>query len=399
MLEPFVSAVPVLKKLEEAGFEAYFVGGAVRDFLLKNPINDVDIATSATPNEVKKTFPKTVDIGIDHGTILVLFQNKSYEITTFRTESEYQDFRRPKGVSFVRSLNEDLQRRDFTMNAIAMDRFGKLIDPFNGQFAIQERMIRTVGQATERFQEDALRMMRAVRFVSQLGFELERETVKALDHLVPLLAQIAIERKRAEFEKLLKGKNRKQALNLLIETGLFSYLPGLSNHKEHLEELQNYDFDTLSKDEMWTLLIFCLNLEEKSIEGFLRNWRLPLKEIRNIQRILLFLFKRLKQEWTVYDLYLAGSDTIKSVETLFQVLKGNKEFESIFRWVNLYKQLPIKERSDMKVTGNDLLAWFDSKGGPWLHELLTKIEQAILEGKAVNDNNKIKEWLMECNQK
>lgn len=399
MLEPFLTAVPVLEKLEEAGFEAYFVGGAVRDFLLNKPISDVDIATSATPDEVKKLFPQTVDIGIEHGTVLVLYRKESYEITTFRTESEYQDFRRPKEVSFVRSLYEDLQRRDFTMNAIAMDRNGKLIDPFNGQSAIQERMIQTVGQATERFKEDALRMMRAVRFVSQLGFELESETVHALAHLVPLLDNIAIERKRAEFEKLLKGKNRKQALNLLIETGLYSYLPGLKNRKEPLEELQIFEFEALNKVEMWVLLTYSLTLKEKAIEIFLRNWRLPVKEIRNIQLIFFFLLKRLEQEWTSYDLYLAGRDTIKSVEKLLQVIKGAKDNESILNWINLYGTLPIKERSEIKVTGNDLMDWFDRKGGPWLKEMLVKMEKSILEGKVVNDKRKIKEWLMECNQK
>ncbi|MFL6560850.1 MAG: CCA tRNA nucleotidyltransferase, partial [Bacillus sp. (in: firmicutes)] len=127
MIDPFLAASPVLKKLEDAGFEAYFVGGSVRDFLLKREINDVDIATSATPDEVKRIFPKTVDIGIEHGTVLVLVNNGGYEITTFRTESDYRDYRRPKEVTFIRNLKEDLQRRDFTMNAIAMDRNRKLI--------------------------------------------------------------------------------------------------------------------------------------------------------------------------------------------------------------------------------------------------------------------------------
>ncbi|MDF2859422.1 MAG: tRNA nucleotidyltransferase, partial [Neobacillus sp.] len=126
MKEPFLAAVPVLQKLEDAGFEAYFVGGSVRDLLLDKGIHDVDIATAATPEEVKRVFSKTVDVGIEHGTVLVLFQNESYEITTFRTEAEYQDYRRPKEVTFIRNLTEDLQRRDFTMNAIAMDKKGQL---------------------------------------------------------------------------------------------------------------------------------------------------------------------------------------------------------------------------------------------------------------------------------
>jgi tRNA nucleotidyltransferase (CCA-adding enzyme) len=399
MIEPFLSAIPVLKRLEDAGFEAYFVGGSVRDFLLKREITDVDIATSATPSEVKRIFPKTVDIGIEHGTVLVLTNHGSYEITTFRTESDYQDYRRPKEVSFIRSLNDDLQRRDFTMNAIAMDRFGKLIDPFKGQIAIQEKIIKTVGSASERFQEDALRMMRAVRFVSQLSFQIENGTKKALAKHVQLLDNIAIERKRAEFEKLFLGKNQKNALKTLLETNIYSFLPGLSQQKMPLEALLLYNCDGLGKQEMWSLLIFCLDLKEKAIEVFLRDWRLPLKEIREIQHILLFLKKRIDQEWSAYNLFLAGRNIIISAERLYLVIKGLKETESLEHWLHLYELLPIKGRSEMNVTGSDLMIWCDQRGGPWLKETLLRIEQAIVDGKVVNDKQGIKEWLRKCNQK
>jgi tRNA nucleotidyltransferase (CCA-adding enzyme) len=398
MIEPFLSALPVLRKLEEAGFDAYFVGGSVRDYLLSKPIHDVDIATSATPEEVKKVFQNTVDIGIEHGTVLVLFNMGSYEVTTFRTESEYQDYRRPKEVSFIRSLHEDLQRRDFTMNAIAMDQFGKLIDPFDGRRAIKEKIIQTVGQANDRFHEDALRMMRAVRFVSQLSFKIESETIHALGNLVHLLDKIAIERKHAEFEKLLIGKNYKRAIKIILETNLFSFLPGLKNEGKHLEKLLNFEAENLNINEMWSLLIFCMDLQGKSVEAFLRNWRLPVKDIRNIQFILNFLSIRFEKEWDPYHLYLAGQEVIMSVEKLFLVIKGVTGNESIDNWINLYKKLPIKQRSEMKVTGSELMDWFDQKGGPWLSEKLTLIEQAIVEGKVTNEKQCIKGWLMECNQ-
>jgi tRNA nucleotidyltransferase (CCA-adding enzyme) len=176
----FLKSVPILELIEEAGYEAYFVGGSVRDYILGRPINDVDIASSATPQEIKRIFPNTADIGIDHGTVLVITDTGTYEITTFRTESGYSDFRRPDAVKFVRSLTEDLQRRDFTMNAIAMDKTGKIIDPFNGKRDLAQKRIITVGNPHERFHEDALRMMRALRFVSQLDFELDQETFDSL---------------------------------------------------------------------------------------------------------------------------------------------------------------------------------------------------------------------------
>ena len=397
MKEPFLAAVPVLTKLESAGYEAYFVGGAVRDFLLKKEINDIDIATSATPEEVKQIFSKTVDVGIEHGTVLVLYQNQSYEITTFRTEAEYEDYRRPKAVSFIRSLKEDLQRRDFTMNAIAMDKDGNLIDPFHGELSIKNQVIQTVGKATDRFQEDALRMMRAVRFVSQLSFRIEEETLNALEDLVHLLGKIAIERKQTEFDKLLFGDNRKQAIQLILQTKIYSYLPGLSNQEDSLKLMLEYKFDRLTTREMWALLVYCLKLKNKEIEEFLRGWRMPLKEIREIQLIMHYLNKRLEVNWSSYDLYEATQEIFLSAEVLYLVINGFESNDSIQHYIQIYEGLPIKERSEMDVTGNDLMEWFNKSGGPWVKELLLKVEQAILAGSLVNNKKNIKEWLTECN--
>lgn len=399
MNEPFLSANPILEKLELEGYEAYFVGGSVRDFLLNKPISDVDIATSATPCEVKKVFPKTIDIGIEHGTVLVLFRNESYEITTFRAEAEYEDFRRPKEVSFIRNLTDDLARRDFTMNAIAMDRQGNLIDPFDGQKAIREEKIQTVGCAEERFQEDALRMMRAVRFMSQLSFKIEAETKKALVKLVHLLDNIAIERKKAEFDKLLVGPSRNNAFELIIETNLYLYLPGLSNQRDRLEKLYSFDNKELNKQEMWALIAHCLDLSGKSLENFLRSWRLSLKEIREILHMVHYMNIRLKQEWSAYSLFLANRETVLSVEKLYLVIHGLIDRESIRHWQTIYSHLPIKGREEINVTGNDLMSWFNREGGPWMKEAIDRIEQAIVEGKVANEKNKIKEWLLECNPK
>lgn len=399
MNEPFLSAVPIIKQLENSGFQAYFVGGSVRDYLLNRSISDVDIATSATPSEVKEIFPRTVDIGIEHGTVLVLFQNKSYEITTFRSEGEYQDYRRPKEVSFIRNLNDDLKRRDFTMNAIAMDLNGKIIDPYNGFSAIQNKVIETVGSANERFQEDALRIMRAVRFVSQLSFAIEEETLQAIAKLVPLLKNIAVERIRAEFEKLLVGENANTAIRILLDTHLYVYLPGLKDHRNPLERFSSIPFKGLNKIEMWSLLLFTLKLREKSIEVFLREWKLPVKEIKEIQQILSYLEKRMEQEWTIYDLYSAGSSALGSTEKLYGVLKGLTEKDSLLKWLRIYDELPIKGRNDINVTGRDIMDWFQTEGGPWLRDTLLKVECAILAGDIQNDKEKIKEWLIRCSQK
>ena len=187
MPSEFQEALPVLEKIKEAGFEAYFVGGSVRDALLNRPIHDVDIASSAYPEEIKKIFPRTVDVGIEHGTVLVLEGQGEYEITTFRTEDVYVDYRRPSQVSFVRSLEEDLKRRDFTINALALDQKGEIVDLFNGLADMKNCTLRAVGVAAERFNEDALRIMRGFRFQAGLDFDLEELTFQAMADCAPLL--------------------------------------------------------------------------------------------------------------------------------------------------------------------------------------------------------------------
>jgi tRNA nucleotidyltransferase (CCA-adding enzyme) len=399
MIEPFLSAVPVLAKLENAGYEAYFVGGSVRDYLLNKPIHDIDIATSATPSEMKQIFSKTIDLGIEHGTILVLYKNHSYEITTFRTESEYIDYRRPKEVSFIRSLKKDLERRDFTINAMAMDKQGKIFDLFDGQKSLQVREIKTVGNADERFREDALRIMRAVRFVSQLDFTIEKHTLNAIMGLAFLLENIAVERKRTEFEKLLTGLNRKKAMEVIIKTGLFKFLPGLKNRKEALQKCLEFNFKDLSLNEMWTLLMYCLELKDKAAENFLREWRLPVKQIRELQSNLKFLYLRLQKEWTIQSLYSADIETVKSVEQLYLAINKTNDREAICLLESAYMNLPIKKRTDLDVNGSDLMEWFNKQGGSWINEYFFMIEQAVLEGKVENMKLNIKEWLLKCNQR
>ena len=213
----FTKALPVLKEIISAGYEAYFVGGSVRDLLLDRNIHDVDIATSAYPEEIKRIFPHTIDTGIQHGTVTVRYDHESYEVTTFRTESGYQDFRRPDHVSFVQNLSEDLKRRDFTINALAMDIEGNIIDHFNGLDDLKNKVIRAVGVAENRFHEDALRMMRAVRFMGQLKFSLEDKTKQAIKDNHELLSKIAVERVREEFVKMGTSSGSQEAFEVFLE--------------------------------------------------------------------------------------------------------------------------------------------------------------------------------------
>ena len=193
----------IINTLEEAGFEAYAVGGCVRDALLGRTPNDWDITTSAKPEQVKALFRRTVDTGIAHGTVTVLLDKDGFEVTTYRVDGEYEDGRHPKEVTFTASLEEDLKRRDFTINAMAYNPKKGLVDLFEGQKDLKNKVIRCVGDPLERFTEDALRIMRAVRFSAQLGFELEEETKKALSVLAPNLKHVSAERIQVELVKLL----------------------------------------------------------------------------------------------------------------------------------------------------------------------------------------------------
>ncbi|MDF2821495.1 MAG: hypothetical protein K0R15_1936 [Clostridiales bacterium] len=197
----------IIKKLTESGYEAFAVGGCVRDTLLNVLPKDWDITTSAEPFEIKKIFRKTIDTGIKHGTVTVMLQGEGFEITTYRIDGEYQNNRKPKNVEFTSSLIEDLKRRDFTINAMAYNATIGLVDEFNGIKDLEDRVIRCVGNPNDRFEEDALRMLRALRFSAQLGFDIEENTKAAIKNNAELLRNISAERVQVELTKLITSNN------------------------------------------------------------------------------------------------------------------------------------------------------------------------------------------------
>ncbi len=209
----------IIGRLAGAGHEAYAVGGCVRDSILGREPGDWDITTSATPEEVKGLFPRTVDTGIRHGTVTVLCGREGFEVTTYRIDGEYEDMRHPGDVTFTRSLLEDLRRRDFTINAMAYSEAGGLVDEFDGMGDLEKGIVRCVGDPAERFSEDALRMMRAVRFGAQLGFSIESGTRDAICRLSGNLSRISAERIRDELVKLLVSGHPDE-MRTVYETGM-----------------------------------------------------------------------------------------------------------------------------------------------------------------------------------
>ena len=276
----------IIRTLDEAGYEAYAVGGCVRDSLLKVTPKDWDVTTSATPGQVKELFPRTVDTGIQHGTVTVLMGKEGFEVTTYRVDGEYEDGRHPKQVQFTASLTEDLKRRDFTINAMAYHPEEGLVDIFEGQQDLTAGRIRCVGIATERFSEDALRMLRAVRFSAQLGFAIEEDTRKAMKLLAANLKKVSVERIYAELSKLLCSPHPEN-IRFAYETGLLEQcLPELCGNfaKEALRE-QTMERLKISPADLWIrLAILFENLldepEEARVVRILRRLKTDLYTIK-----------------------------------------------------------------------------------------------------------------------
>ena len=236
---------------EKNGFKAYLVGGAVRDMFMNKEASDWDVATDATPEQVISAFKKVIPTGIAHGTVTVHFMGEEIEVTTFRIEQGYSDGRHPDKVSYASDIEEDLSRRDFTMNAIAVSlKDGSIVDPFNGKADIKNKVIRSVGNPLERFNEDGLRPIRAIRFASQLGFEIETDTLQAISNekVLQKTSTISIERFRDELVKLLKSPKPSVGLKLLESTNIMKlFLPELLEGRNCIQnDVRGYHvFDVL----------------------------------------------------------------------------------------------------------------------------------------------------------
>lgn len=269
----------VLVTLQSRGHLAYLVGGCVRDMLMGRQPNDWDICTSALPEEVMAVFPRSRPTGLKHGTVTVYINSRSLEITTFRSEGSYTDHRRPDAVSFVGDLNTDLSRRDFTMNAMALPADGLLADPFGGREDIEKKLVRCVGEPERRFEEDALRMLRALRFAARLGFDIEDNTLTAIAKKAHLARSLAAERVRDELEKMLLSP-KPEMLHELIRLGLLDgYISHRNVERSAFEALRHVHKKAL---ERWCLLSMIL-LDAGcigSVEDFLTALRLDGRTVR-----------------------------------------------------------------------------------------------------------------------
>ena len=379
----FLEALPVMQQLVDAGYEAYFVGGSVRDMLLHKPISDVDIATSATPQEVKEIFPHTVDVGIEHGTVMVIYHKEGYEVTTFRTEEGYEDFRHPDKVTFVRSLEEDLKRRDFTINALAIGIDDQLIDFFDGIGDLERQCIRCVGDAKERFNEDALRMFRAVRFVGQLGFQVEEETKNAISLLKMNLSKVAVERMKVEFEKMIQSGHRKEAMQLFVETGLYQACPLFDGKEGILLKIAQFPLKEMSVLQAWILFVDELNLSDKEVTHLLKSWKSSNEQIRDVLVGYRTYRARKEEEWNFFLAYDCSYEVACEAEQLLIVQDKSSSMEALEA---TYHSLPIRSMNDIHLNGHDIIRILKlDKKGPIIGQVLKTVEKMILEQSIQND--------------
>lgn len=389
----------VLKQLNEAGYAAYFVGGMVRDTLLDRDVYDADITTDATPDQVLNLFDDTYATGLQHGTVTVLMDNEHVEVTTFRLDGDYLDNRRPEGVEFTRSLSEDLARRDFTINAIAQQIDGTIVDPFGGQVDLDHKIIRTVGKPIKRFEEDALRILRGIRFVAKLGFDIEEKTLEAMKACRHLLGNLSPERIRKEFEGIIEGEYKARAFEMMLHCELFANIPYFSGFGA-------YPVATLAKmDDFKLMLLFAADGLIDATE-FLEKYPLTKDEkklIKNIKAINStdHTHKNLNNsEIAMLLQYHFGIETVQMKEKFAYIAdtlvanNDNLPYKNNAFVFTVY-HLPIIDRREIAIQPTEVIKASGKEPGPWLGKLFTEIEEAVVLGKIKNTRNELVTFLKE----
>ena len=372
--DKFKGAIDILKIFNRNGYEAYFVGGCVRDYLLGEEFSDIDITTNALPEEVKKIFRKSIDTGIQHGTVTILVNGEGYEVTTFRTEDEYTNHRAPEKVEFVSNLREDLDRRDFTINAMALDSNGKLYDYHKGESDLTCKVIKTVNNPNDRFYEDALRMLRAFRFSSKLGFEIEKDTLEAIKKNAELIKFVSIERIVNEFKKLLSGKGNLRSLELLLDSKLNTYIPFL----EEIETIKDF-----SKYSFCQSLYILSKINDISFD-ILKELKLSNKEVKLIKefdKINMDFVRKIPLELILYKYNF--EDVVFVAEYFSYNNRNNIE----------NCKLIINSFDEVDITSQEIISTIGEKPGPWIKSVVSELEHEILLNRLDNNRKDILDFL------
>ena len=407
-------ATEVCRILSQAGYQAYIVGGCVRDLLLNVKPKDWDICTDASPDEVMRIFPKTYPTGLQHGTVTVSMGDSKelhYEVTTFRTEGEYSDGRRPDSVQFVKNVEEDLLRRDFTINAIAYDPINdKLVDPFNGQQDLEFKVLRAVGHAVERFTEDGLRIMRAARFAARLNYTIEHTTLTGMAVCSYMLESISKERIKDELCKILQTANPEVGLRILHNVDALEFVIPYLQKTEH-EMLM--DFKAINKcggsyETKMAILMFDQG-SISSIESTLKIMTFSNDEIKRVLFVLntLHVFERIYDEH-----YLDGSLPAWKMRKGLAFIKNNSPYgysEGLNEFIKFIEAIKLGGmlgdisqsqnelvwgRNELKISGKDLME-LGVKQGPEFKRLLDLAYEEILMFPENNTNEYLRKFVQD----
>lgn len=357
------TALKLIKTIEEHGYTAYIVGGFVRDQLLGITSHDIDICTSARPSDIRNIFPHSCLPNEAYGSVTVIIKNIRFEITTFRKEIRYLNNRKPIEFEYIDDLKEDLKRRDFRINTICMNKDGKIIDLLNGKEDLEKREINTVGDSVYKFSEDALRILRAVRFATNLSFSLSDEIKKAIIETKHYVKNLSTERRKEELNKIFGSVNVRYGIKLLLELGLDKEL-----QLHRLKEIHNFD-DLLG---IWSQL----NVED--IYPFTKNEKELMKNIRDV------LKKDHLDSYTLYHYGLYVNSVVADIRGIDRKLI-----------TKLYNNLSIKCRNDIVINGSDIMKLLDRAPGKYLRQILADLEDKIIQNELKNDREILEKYVLD----
>ena len=416
-----------MEKVSRNNGGIFIVGGAVRDWLLKREVKDWDFATNLTPEEIRKIFPKNSFYENEFGTVSVVGTKKDiYEITTYRSETDYGDFRHPKNVVWGKSIKEDVERRDFTINAMAMDINGQVLDFHQGQEDLKNQLIKTVGKAEDRFEEDALRMMRAIRIASQIGFLIEEKTFEAIQKKAPLINKIAGERIRDELFKILLSKKPGDGIRLLKNSGLLAQIMpelllgvGMTQKGHHVYDVWDHEIEALnscqSENPVTRLAVLLHDVGKpkslKIINGertFHNHEVIGSRIAVNIGKRLKLSKKELEQLFILVRWHMFTTEEMQTDKAIRRFIRnvtpeyleemialrrsdrlGSGARESSWRWELFKKRLVEVQKQpftvkDLKVDGNDVMTILKIKPSRQVGEILDKLFAEVEENPKLN---------------
>ena len=358
----FEKAIEVLKLIEKKGFKAYIVGGYVRDIYLSLNSSDIDIATSATPKDLVKIFKKNISIDEKYGSTKLNYKNYWYDITTFRRDIKYKDNRKPTEIEYVGTIGEDLNRRDFTMNSLYMDKDGNIIDVFNAKKDINNKAIKCIGNADEKLKEDALRILRAIRFATVLNFKIDKDLEHAIKKNISNLKDLSFHRKKEELNYIFRSPNYEYGISLIYKYKLDKVLE-ISNLKKIKQTS-----DVLG---MWAQISYSDNYPFSRLER---------ETIGNIREML--VYKKIDN----YSLYKYGILISLTVGEILGIDKKNI--------LKSYEELKIHSESDIVLNNLDIANILKTEPSYKTREILNDIEYKILSNKLNNDEKELKEYII-----